>query len=452
MIHALTELGRNLWAGLRLALFMPVARLAFRIDLVQLLLLFVVSALIDIGTDWIRYGPDARFSPLGVSAEFFAISVLLLSAALQAVMFRQRALALAIPVLALAAYPVIQVVHTAPAVVRAFAAGSSAAEVFDIAMAVWLAAVLVRVVAVALMPARPHRLSRALAGGILLAGPLALAPMLTPPVAWWLPPGAPIDGRYPNPASEPVIAAQQTLLDDELSALADETPGVTDLYFVGFVGDGHDDTYRQDMLAARRAMEERWDMSERSVSLVTSPATLLDTPMATVTNLREALKEVAAAINPDEDVVMLYFAGPAAGDGSLDVAAPPLELLPLSPGVLRNLLDEAGIVWRIVVISSCHSAAFVDALQSETTLVLVAAGDDAVGGCAVVNGATRLGGALFRDAMPQSDSLQKTFEAAQAGAQPGAPPIGQLFIGSAIEGKLKELDRRRTNRGAGRSV
>ncbi len=451
MMHAFTDLGRNLWAGLRLALFMPVARLAFRIDRVQLLLLFVVSALIDIGTDWIRYGPDARFSPLGASAEFFAISVLLLSAALQAVMFRQRALALAIPVLALAAYPVIQVVHTAPYVVPAFAAGSSAAEVFDIAMAVWLAAVLVRVVAVALMPARPHRLARALAGGILLAGPLALAPMLTPPVAWWLSPGAPIDGRYPNPASEPVIAAQQTLLDDELSALADETPGVTDLYFVGFVGDGHDDTYRQDMLAARRAMEERWDMSERSVSLVSSPATLLDTPMATVTNLRETLKEVAAAINPDEDVVMLYFTGPSAGDGSLDVAAPPLELLPLSPAVLRNLLDEAGIVWRIVVVSSCHSAAFVDALQSETTLVLVAAGDDAAGGCAVVNGATRLGGALFGDAM-QSDSLQKTFEAAQAAPQPGAPPIGQLFMGSAIEGKLKELDRGRRNRGAGRSV
>jgi hypothetical protein len=311
--------------------------------------------------------------------------------------------------------------------------------------------VLVRVVAVALMPAWPHRLARALAGGILLAGPLALAPMLMPPVAWWLSPGAPIDGRYPNPASEPVMAAQQTLLDDELSALADETPGVTDLYFVGFVGDGHDDAYRQDMLAARRAMEERWDMSERSVSLVSSPATLLDTPMATVTNLRETLKEVAAAINPDEDVVMLYFTGPAAADGSLDVAAPPLELLPLSPAVLRNLLDEAGIVWRIVVVSSCHSAAFVDALQSETTLVLVAAGDDAAGGCAVVNGATRLGGALFGDAM-QSDSLQKTFEAAQAAPRPGAPPIGQLFMVSAIEAKLKELDRGRTNRGAGRSV
>ena len=41
MMHELVNLGRNLVAGLRLALFLPVSRLAFRIDVVQLLLLFV---------------------------------------------------------------------------------------------------------------------------------------------------------------------------------------------------------------------------------------------------------------------------------------------------------------------------------------------------------------------------------------------------------------------------
>ena len=40
--------------GVRLALFLPVSRLAFRIDLAQLLLLFAVSALIDFG---VRLGP-----------------------------------------------------------------------------------------------------------------------------------------------------------------------------------------------------------------------------------------------------------------------------------------------------------------------------------------------------------------------------------------------------------
>jgi hypothetical protein len=103
-------------------------------------------------------------------------------------------------------------------------------------------------------------------------------------------------------------------------------------------------------------------------------------------------------------------------------------------------------------VSSCHSAPFVDALQSETTLVLVAAGDEATGGCAIVNGTTRLGTTLFGDAMLQSESLQKAFEAAQSGPHPGAPALGQLFMGSAIESKLKELDRGRSNRGAGRSV
>ena len=48
-----------------------------------------------------------------------------------------------------------------------------------------------------------------------------------------------------NPASEPVLAAQQFLLDDALAKLEDERPGVTDLYFVGFAPDGAQDVLPQ---------------------------------------------------------------------------------------------------------------------------------------------------------------------------------------------------------------
>ena len=454
MTHALKNLGRNLLAGLRLAFFLPVNRLAFRIDLVQLLLLFVASAGLDIATEWIRLQPDARFSYLGAGGEIFIMSVLLLSAALQAILFRQRALALAIPVMVLAAYPAIPLIHLVVEFVRAFDVreGSWVTDSLEIAVEVWSVAVLVRVVAVALSPSRPHRIVRTLAGGLMLVAPIALAPLLMPTEAWWHSPSSPADGRYPSPASEPVLAAQQTLLDDALSNLEDESPGKTDLYFVGFVGDGHDDVYRQDMLAAQRAMEERFDVADRTVSLVSSPATLLDTPMASVTNLRETLKEVAAAINPEEDVVMIYLAGPSTRDGRLDVALPPLELLPLSPTVLRTVLDESGIIWRIVIVSSCHSTAFVDALKNETTLVLAAAGDDKTGGCAIVNGATRLGTAFFGDALPHSESLQQAFESTLAEPQRGGAAGAQLFVGSEIEQKLKELDRGRESRAAGRTV
>ena len=55
MRHEFVKLARNLAAGTRLALFAPVARLAFRIDVVQLLLLFALSALVDFGADWFAF-------------------------------------------------------------------------------------------------------------------------------------------------------------------------------------------------------------------------------------------------------------------------------------------------------------------------------------------------------------------------------------------------------------
>ena len=452
MNHAIAGLGRNLKAGVRLALFLPVTRLAFRIDLAQLLLVFAFSTLIDIATDWIHLGPDARFSWFGAGGELFTIGVLLVAAAAQAVVFRQRALALAVPVLALASYPISQVVHIAPYAFPAFEtwAGPTVAAGYEIVMAIWSVAVLVRAVAVALVGR--HRVWQALAGGAMLAVPIAFSSLLLPTATWWQASGGSVDSRYPNPASEPVLAAQQTLLDDALSDLDDETPGRTDVYFVGFLGDGHDDAYRQDMLAARRAMDERFDMRDRSIALVTSPATQLDTPMATVSHLRETLKEVAAAINPDEDVVMLYLVGPSSSDGTLEVALPPLELVPLSPVTLRTLLDEAGIRWRVIVVSSCHSAPFVDALKNEMTVVLAAADDSTEGACALTNGSTRLGATLFRDAFPRSESLQHAFQAAQAEFRRDGASGAQLFIGSEIEQKLKELDRGRANRATGRTV
>ncbi len=82
-----------------LALFLPVTRLAFRIDLPQLLLLFVVSAAIDVAGDWLRTGDGREFSLFGAGTELYSGALLLLVSAILALAFRQRALVLAIPVM-----------------------------------------------------------------------------------------------------------------------------------------------------------------------------------------------------------------------------------------------------------------------------------------------------------------------------------------------------------------
>ena len=447
MRHQLHSLVRNLRAGLRVAAFQPVTRLDFRIGIAELLLLLVVSALLDFAGDWLHYGPAGQIWWFGAGAEFFGAGSLLICAAVLSLGFRRTWLALAVPVIALSAYPVVQLAHTASVAVPALPDGfEDVRTIFDFAVILWGFAVLVRVTAVALAPDSRPVWPRAIAGGLLLALPLLLSGELMPGASWWRAGGAAdVDSRYPNPASEPVLAAQQTLLDDALAAIEDDRSGQPDLYFVGFAGDAHDDAYRADVLAAQKAMDERWDTRDRSIALVNAPSTLLELPMATVTHLRETLKELAAAIDTDEDVVMLYLAGPTDNEGNLEVSMPPLELAQLSPATLRSLLDEAGIRWRVVVVSACNAEAFVDALEDVETLVMTpgAASSDA---CQHGVASTPLGSALFGDALAGGDSLGKAIEAVRD--RTGA----RLSMGPAIAEKLRALDRGRAARRAGQTI
>ncbi len=450
--HVLKTLARNLGAGLRLALFLPVRRLSFRIDLAQLLLVFVFSALVDIAGDWIRYGPDARFSSLGVGNELSTLGLLIAVAALIAVVRRRASLALALPVIVLASAPLIQTADAMLTFVgRVIDIPQFAASWLAYVVPVWFVAMIVRSVWIAFEGEGRRSLLGAIIAGAALAAPTWLAPALFPSLPWWQAESSSSAeaGSGATPVSELVQAAQQQLLDDALGALADERPGVTDLYFVGFAADAGEPALRDDVLQAQRVMDERWDTRGRSIVLANHPETLLETPFATVTHLRETLREIGAAIDTESDIVMIYIAGRGVAAG-VDVAHPPLDLLPLSPSTLRALLDDAGIKWRIVVVSACRSSAFQDVLADESTVVLTAAASDDTS-CAEREGRIALGDALFAHALGERDSFADAFEAAARtlSAKRGTPA---LSIGSAMAGVLKALDRGNASRRNGRSV
>lgn len=459
----LRGLGRNLVCGLRLACLLPIERLAFRVDLAQLLLLFGVTAGLDCASDWIRYGPDALFSWFGAGNEIFSGGVLMLVASVLALTFRQRSLTLAVPLLVLSAYPVLQVVLTLPAIFERWELlpGLPVDGVEQVVFA-WTFVVMARSTAIALDPGRRWPGLRIITGGVLLTLPVWLAPMIAPLDPWWRQPTVEggSDSRYPSPAAEAVLTTQAELLDTALAAIEDETPHRTDLYFVGFAGDGKEDVFRKDVLTAQRVMDERWDTAGRSIALINSPRTLLTTPMATVTHLRDTLNEIGAAMSPDDDVVMIYLTSHGSADHVLEVSLPPLELVQITPALLRTLLDEAGIRWRIIVVSACYSGGFIDALADDQTLIMTAAqADRASFGCGARSDATYFGEALFEDGLAVADSLPAAFDIARnrvaeremaAGHKPPSNP--QISIGSAMADKLKELERGRAGRGPGRTV
>src|SRR5205085_12328890 len=162
--YFLSNLGRNLVAGLRTSFFLPVSRLAFRVDLAQLVALFIVSALLDVVRDWLRTDSDRVFSLLGAGTEFYGAGVLLFIAAILALAYRQRGLMVRLPLLVLAALPILQIALEAPALVHDMTGSALASAVTYYVVLVWIVAVFVRTMALAMAPSTAVRMPHALVG------------------------------------------------------------------------------------------------------------------------------------------------------------------------------------------------------------------------------------------------------------------------------------------------
>jgi hypothetical protein len=168
------------------------------------------------------------------------------------------------------------------------------------------------------------------------------------------------------------------------------------------------------MARVQKIVDDRLDTKGRSIVLRNDPDTLLTTPFATVSNLRETFAEIAAAADPDEDILMVYIGAAGARGGRVDGTLPPLDLVPLTPAGLKSLLDDAGFTWRIVVVAACYAGAYADVLGDDHTAVVAAsAGDRPSFGCEGRGDPTFFGEALFAQGFARSDSLATAFEVAR---------------------------------------
>jgi hypothetical protein len=413
---------------------------SFGVSATQLVLLVLVSAAIDVDADWLRAAQDARFSAAGLQGELFALGLLALTSAVLAALRRERTLYLALPVVIFASFPIVQAVHLLPDLPRAAGRVSALARhVFDVALYAWMLVVAARAVYVACEPAGRHRRAFALFGGVLVVAPLWLAPLAGPLEPWWREYDPAAAAGAMNPASEPVLAAQDFLMDRALDGLEDERRGDIDLYFVGFAPDGRHPGFVSDVEAAQRAMDQHWNTAGRSLVLANSPLTVAERPFATITNLRAALLEIGDLVDTDDDIVMVYLAGSPGTGHALAAVNPPLELVDLSPAGLRQLLDAAGIRFRIVVVSTCEAGAWTDELADDDTAVIAsssasARADDCHGGLA----ASRFGDAFF-GAMARTGDLGAAFENAKKRLAAIGAPSPVMSLGATLAQHLESL-------------
>ena len=361
----LRRLRSNLASGIRVALFRRVHRLDFRISGLQLvgvaLAAMLAASLVDIA---VARGA-AEFNAVGIFGQIRDVAILLGICWLVGFALRVPGVALSLPIIFLAAGWVPDLIFAGvialgdrlqPQGVRLLLV-----PLWWLFLA-WSLLIAWRAVSIALQgERRVGQVSRGVAVAAVFGGTLAIA-LLFPSARMWEEMSRDVtaqsqDSKLPRVESEEVLAAQPRILYEALTGLEEREPGAPNTYFVGFAGDASQDVFRNDMEAARDVMDERFDTENRSVVLINSPRTVLDTPLATATNLRAALSTVGRLIDPDEDLLVLYLSSHGTADHRLYVNFPPLALQQITPTALARMLQESGIKWKVVIVSACYSAA-----------------------------------------------------------------------------------------------
>lgn len=177
------------------------------------------------------------------------------------------------------------------------------------------------------------------------------------------------------------------------------TPGVTDVFFLGFAGDAGQGVFMRETLYAKNLFERQYDAQGRAFALVNHRDTDATIPHANIDNLGAMLLALGEAMD-DEDVLFLYLTSHGSKEHELVVEMPPHNYSGLTAPTLRRLLDASGIRYRVLVISACYSGGFIPPLRGPTTVVATAA--DAYNtsfGCSDANAFTWYGKALFEQQM-----------------------------------------------------
>lgn len=219
------------------------------------------------------------------------------------------------------------------------------------------------------------------------------------------------------------------------------------MFFLGFAGFGEEQVFAEEIRFASEVVRARYGTGARSLLLVNDRRDSGSAPIATVSSLHYALSAMAGRMDLEEDVLFLALSSHGS-DGTLAVSHRPLMLRDLTDEALAQALEDAGIKWRVIVISACYSGSFIDALRNPNTIVITAAAADRSSfGCSDDRDLTYFGEAFYRDALPGAGSLREAFgravEAIEAreAREHIEPSHPQAYFGEAIEARLARFPR-----------
>ena len=435
----MNDLLRNLAAGARLALFLPLRADQFRATPVQFAVLSIFNFVLWVGSEWVRAGFEGDVDTSAASVYLATVALVLASALVVAAAYKAYNRLLLLAVAFCAADPLFDLAGIA---LPSLAAALGSVQVVYFGFIAWSWLATLRAVVLCCGWEKP-RVYRALAAATVMT---VAAFYLIPRTDVWLPPEDEEDSSVAALSDERLFHLQGRLIERDLAAIERGRPGVRELYFVGFAPDGSQQVFLKEIRFVKALFDERMGTTGRSIALASSEAALDQLAIASTTNLARALKTVGRAMNPDEDVLFLYITAHGDREQRLSASQPPLELASLTPTALSRMLQDSGIKWRVIVVSACYAGGYIEPLRDDNTVVIAAAAPDRTSfGCEADRNFTYFGEAYFRDALARTRSFTGAFELARKlisqreKAEHLEPSLPQMWAGRGIAARLKHF-------------
>ena len=241
---------------------------------------------------------------------------------------------------------------------------------------------------------------------------------------------------------------QAALLEQSLDALQPQRRGVTDVYVLS-VGFWSDPVFENEASQAADILSAHLGAQGRTLTLTNGgPVGEARFAAATPYHLAAALGRIGRTIDPEEDLVVVFFTSHGSPDGSVAIRDQNRLSAALRPVHLRDALNDAGIRNRVVIVSACFSGAFVAPLMDERTIVLTAAAPDRSSfGCQPENEWTYFGDAYFNHAVRNGAPLVQAFDEARTlitqwererGMAPPSNP--QRYVGARAHDMLRRAE------------
>jgi hypothetical protein len=253
--------------------------------------------------------------------------------------------------------------------------------------------------------------------------------------------------EHPAPRVIPpeLVDRQPAMIDAQVRAISEHSPPGPQGYFLGFAGVGEERVFVQEIQLAEQRLGARFGLADRSLLLVNDQRDLEAYPLASVPALRYALKALGKVMD-DDDVLFLALSSHGWKDATIAISNAGMRPDALSATDLAAMLQEAGIRWRVIVVSACYAGSFIKPLADDHTIVIAAAAKNRPSfGCGADSELTYFGEAFYRDALPAAPTLRRAFEVAKRAislrekAERERASNPQSWFGELMEQKLASL-------------